>query len=203
MAEAGSDISTCVPTPASGMGEENVSADIKVDLPKALIILSEGRSGTNFLARRLNGIGAMGNLEEWLSLRPPAKGGPTRSVRTGLPKHLKAGSADNGTFGLKVFPRHNLSFQQPYGVAFLQRLAGDYDVRYLFVERKDRIQQAISFSRALQTDKWGSSMKSKRSEGYDFNLNNRLYFDIEESYGFWRSYISAPGINTHHCYYED
>lgn len=172
---------------------------------KAIIILSEGRSGTTYLASRINGVGTMGKIDEWFDLPPTVAGASARAFEALYAQIIGAGSTDNGQFGLKLFPRHLYAIQIIYGVDLLSRLAEDYELLLLFIERRDRALQAISFSRAMQSGQWTSASKAKAPTPvtYDFAQLCRLYFLIGESYDFWRSYLAAKQFDHVHAYYED
>lgn len=165
---------------------------------RAIVILSEGRSGTTFFASRINATGQMGIIDEWFDLKVPKP----RTFEALYQEVISRGSTENGTLGLKLFPRHMYAIQQKYGVDLLTRLGTDYDLFTVFIERKDRALQAISFSRALQSGAWTKSSKQDDFV-YDFAQLCRLYFFIGESYEFWRSYLAARQMQYEHGYYED
>lgn len=173
--------------------------------PKAVVIVSEGRSGTNYLASRLNSLGTVGRVDEWLDMRPDPKyfAGDEEAFEAFYRQVVERGSTQNGNFGIKIFPRHLFHVQRRYSIDFVERLSNDFDIVCLFIERRDRVMQAISFSRALQTGKWKSTDESTKKEIYDFNHILRAYYNIGESYTFWRSYLALSPLETHHFYYED
>ncbi|MEM1375614.1 MAG: Stf0 family sulfotransferase [Pseudomonadota bacterium] len=172
---------------------------------KAIVILSEGRSGTTYLASRINGVGTMGKIDEWFDLYPAATGTPAEVFEDLYSQVIAAGSTANGQLGLKLFPRHLYAIQSFYGVDLLARLAEDYELLLLFIERRDRALQAISFSRAMQSGQWTSAATRMAAKPvtYDFAQLCRLYFLIGESYDFWRSYLAAKQLDHLHAYYED
>ena len=46
---------------------------------KAIVIVSEGRSGTTYLSSRINAHGGMGQVDEWLDTKPPLSGGSAKA----------------------------------------------------------------------------------------------------------------------------
>ena len=146
----------------------------------------------------------MGQVDEWLDTKPPESGTTKQAFEALYAKAVDLGSSSNGSFGLKLFPRHLLVLQKKYGVDVFHRLSQDFETMRLFVERRDRVAQAISFSRALQTGQWSSEGPRRDVKAtYDFAQICRLYFLIGESYAFWRDYLAATGSSYEHVYYED
>lgn len=178
---------------------------MSTDKKKAIVILSEGRSGTTYLASRINGAGNMGKIDEWFDLRPSVPGKSTEAFEALYRQVIEAGSTENGQLGLKLFPRHLYAIQLIYGIDLLSRLAQEYEILLLFIERRDRALQAISFGRAMQSGQWTSASKASGGKPvrYDFAQLCRLYFLIGESYDFWRSYLAAKQLDHVHAFYED
>ncbi|WGH79057.1 Stf0 family sulfotransferase [Jannaschia ovalis] len=170
--------------------------------PKALILLSEARSGTNYLASRLNQTGLFGQLGEWLDLPKPQERG--RSEADAFDETVfKKGSSENGVFAIKVFPRHLHHYSRRYGRDFLDQVRVRFDPKLVILERQDSLKQAVSLARALQNDQWTSGSAPKKTAAYDPELISRCAFTIEESFAFWRVYLLMKQMRATHIYYED
>ncbi|MGN6464562.1 MAG: Stf0 family sulfotransferase, partial [Rhizobiaceae bacterium] len=73
----------------------------------------------------------------------------------------------------------------------------------ILLKRRDRIRQAISFSRGKMTGKFRSTHKSVGDEDYNFELICQLFWYIDRSYCFWESYLSFYNYRYKEFYYED
>lgn len=171
---------------------------------KGVIILTEGRSGSNWLGSLASSAGVLGVSKEWVD-----------SVHSGLnPKRtpcdkyietiLTKAATPNGFFAIKLFPRHLHSFQMIYGCDFIKRLRQQHDILFILLTRRDRVKQAISFSKAFQTGGWKNTTGKKNVVAkYDFDMICRSYFMIGRSYDFWTSYIEVLQLQVKHLVYED
>ncbi len=86
-----------------------------------------------------------------------------RSHAEYFPKVLTFGSTPNGVFGAKViWPQFEhltaaLRLNDKSGMCDRDRLARTFpDLRYIFLTRSDKVRQAVSYDRAIQTDVWHS-----------------------------------------------
>lgn len=169
---------------------------------RGVIILTEGRSGSNWLGSLTNSTKVMGVSQEWidavhLDIQP-------RDVSAD--KYIQAvvrhASTENGFFSIKMFPRHLHWFSMTYGRDVIRDLMKKHDVSFIFLTRDDRIRQAVSFSRALQSNQWTKLKSKRREEKYDFEQICRCYFGIGRSYDFWKSYLGVQNLNYQHFSYE-
>jgi LPS sulfotransferase NodH len=165
-------------------------------------MLTEGRSGSNWLGTLANSTGQMGNLEEWIG--PNYLGTKLKNLGRGafLEQVFQKASSENGRFAIKLFPRHIHMVQHVYGFDFIAETCRHHDTALIFLQREDRHRQAISFARARMSGQWRSDFKAKGDEGYDFDLICRYYFYIERSYAFWKSYLELRGFDYHEFSYE-
>ena len=116
---------------------------------RGYVIGASERTGTNHLCRLLEHSGVLGHPREWLRDGRLAAEGLSDARGERLWREITArGSTDNGVFGLKVF-RHHLA-ARPDSVVTARVLS----LPVFHVHRRDRLGQAISFSRALQTGRW-------------------------------------------------
>lgn len=132
-------------------------------------------------------------------------------------KVLKEGSTPNGVFGLKTF-----WFQLEYLVAKLARARGvdrpDFGLlddllpglRYIFLMRRDKVRQAISYLKADQTQIWwnipgapGTRTTPESEPSFDFaEIDRRVNF-LTELDASWRHYFESRNVVPLTLFYED
>lgn len=170
---------------------------------RGAIILSEGRSGTSWLGSLTDSTGVLGQSGEWVDAKnlkvEPRH--PTRQQYIDL--IIEKAKTDNNFFMLKMFPRHLHWFDETYGTDLIDDLRKDHDIVFVFLKRKDRIRQAISFSRAIQNKAWASFYKKEKEERYDFPQICRCYIGIGNSYTFWQDYLELKKLTYESFVYED
>ena len=170
---------------------------------RGTIVLSEGRSGTNWLGDLANSTNVLGIRDEWLAPVVNNINYQDTSVDTLLSKITSMASTPNEIFLLKVFPYQLFDFYQLYKADPLKRIASKSDVQFIRLERRDRLAQAISYTKASQAKAWTSSEGGRGPLEYSFESICRFYFLIERSYSFWRSYTELNGMPTKVFIYED
>lgn len=144
----------------------------------------------------------MGRSEEWLD---PGRLGFKPLKYDALEKAaIQKGSTENGRFAIKLFPRHLLWSKEKFGKDFLFEIRGKHDLGLILLERRDRLQQAVSFYRASISGLWTSRQKGAQAPlPYDFAGICQAYFQIEQSYAFWRAYLSLSELDFRQFFYED
>lgn len=172
---------------------------------KAIIVLSEARSGSNWLASLMQANRGWGNCREWLN--PAVHKLPQMKRLSPAPlMALIAKSAQSpatGVLGLKVFTHHLTRFHGLYGFDPLAQLTQGRETLYLRLERRDRVAQAVSLEIARQTGAWKSTSAAKSDPVYDFGRILRAYIKIGASYAFWDSYCELRSLRQELFVYED
>jgi LPS sulfotransferase NodH len=168
---------------------------------KSVIILTEGRSGSNWLGSLTSNTGYMGRSEEWLDVNK--LGFEPDNFEDFISAVIRKASTDNGRLCIKIFPRHLNWFYNRYNVDFIKSLMDRTETGLILLKRRDRIRQAISFSRGRMTRKFRSTHQSIGEEFYDFDAICQLYWYIDRSYCFWSSYLNIHEYEYHEFYYED
>lgn len=169
---------------------------------KGVVILTEGRSGSNWLGSLISGTDTLGISREWFS---PHGLGDTPAPATGenlVQDVLIRASTPNGFFAIKLFPAHVHRFDQIYQYDLIHSLNSQHDLLFIRLTREDRIRQAVSYARGLQTNQWTASQKNKIEALYDFETICRCYFMIDRSYSYWESYCDLRKLNHIHFSYE-
>lgn len=170
---------------------------------KGYLMLSEVRSGSNWLGSLARAVDTMGLLEEWLVLDfLESQTRPVDGDRL-LELILEKASTSNGRFAIKIFPGQLYKIKIDYGFDFIRACLAEHDTAIFVVKRRDRMRQAVSVARAQATGQWRSTQNKKASPQYDFNMILRAFYYIEQSYRFWDNYLTLldqPYILMH---YED
>lgn len=172
---------------------------------KGVLILSERRSGSTWLTSLTNSVGTLGVCGEWIDQRFPDVDVKTASAEAYARAVIARGTGPNGFFAIKIFPWHLAWFRMRFGCDFVDLARGWHDLDYVILTRRDRIRQAISFSRATQTNQWSS--KRAPDDGaeavYDFGQILRCLFLIDRSLAFWDGYTELRGLTPGRFVYED
>jgi LPS sulfotransferase NodH len=130
-------------------------------------------------------------------------------------KAIEHGTTPNGVFGAKVmwgyFKKFAMRLRTVSGcesVGLPELVTESFpNLHYIWITRRDKIRQAISFSRAIQSDIWSSTTdplpEMMRAATFDFeeieNLRRRLQ-DHDEK---WRRYFDQCGAEPLTVVYED
>jgi LPS sulfotransferase NodH len=165
---------------------------------KQYILCTSPRSGSHFLGHLLHQAGGFGypleyvqkaNYEVWTQRAREAGYADTlafvKSVRTDK----------NGVFGIKAHHRH------------LPRLLEvEKDVlnyRFIVLERRDLLKQAVSYCWAAQTKSWISTMPPVKPATYDWDMIAEKMVTITRSNAGWRNFIACMGIKSCDLVFED
>ncbi len=170
---------------------------------RGYLLLTEARSGSNWLGSLINISGNMGQSSEWLS--PKIHRLDTRSLSWDgfFEEIIRKSSTENGNFGLKIFPGHLFITREIYGMDFIQYCLSMHDVALVFLRREDTLRQAISYARARQTRSFAAHIEGRAEAQYDFEEIARCFFYIRDSYTFWQSYLELAGAKSTSFVYED
>lgn len=169
---------------------------------RGVILLTEGRSGSNWVGS-LAGNASLGNSGEWLDSSQLGVSPRKVDFDTFSQAVLAKGSSDGNDFFVKVFPQHLFSLRRFYKQDFIRTCLEREQTQLLILTRRDRLRQAISFSRGLQSQQWTSRREAKAEPEYDFDQICRCYFLIGRSYDFWDSYAAAQDLPVQRFVYED
>lgn len=166
-----------------------------------ILILTEGRSGSNWLGSLLKNTGAMGVPNEWLDLS--LLGSRPASAEAYLDAIMSKATTPNGRFAVKLFPRHLHFAQMEYGIDFVRECRRRFDVGLVRLGRADRMLQAISYARGMMTEQWTSRNEARATPVYDFKAITQAYFYIERSEAFWNAYLALNRLDAQRFIYEE
>jgi len=129
---------------------------------------------------------------------------------------LREGTTPNGVFGAKVMWGYFNGFVTGlrWAVPGRQRLSVCElapsvfpDLRYLWVTRRDKVRQAVSLWRALQSWSWSSDQGAAPDEAdhlrYSAVAIEHLIRDIQAHEGEWQAYFGECGVEPFTVVYED
>jgi LPS sulfotransferase NodH len=128
---------------------------------------------------------------------------------------FERGTTPNGVFGAKVMRNYFHDF-----VNKLQNILAHAqltppillatvfpDLRYIWITRRDKVRQAISHWKAIQTQIWAVNKSEEpipaKEPVFDYHVINSLVQEIEEHEAAWQHYFDANGIQPFTVVYED
>jgi trehalose 2-sulfotransferase len=183
-------------------------------------ICSTPRTGSQFLCEILKTTGLLGTPEEYFqrdhcSLLFERFG--AFDYETYLNKVLGQTSTPNGVFGAKVMGGPYLEdfFRQLRALPSQMGSQGSNPefaaelfpgLRYIWLTRRDKLRQAISLSKALQTGVWQSHVGSKESlcsPVFSWEAVNQLMGRLALDETTWQEYFTSAGVEPLSLVYED
>ena len=176
--------------------------------PNPFFIGTSPRSGSHFLTSLLNSTKKLGHVTEYLyGIKEPI------TVPTIL-DHFKdcyEKSRELSTYGELWGMSVHLG-QLKYAERWLElRQVHPSSVRWIWLRRRDKMRQAISFIKACRTNIWllnkndPQEKKEQQSAEIEININD-LYETITRFYiqdDAWSNFFSKHEITPHTIYYED
>jgi LPS sulfotransferase NodH len=179
------------------------------------LICATPRSGSNFLCEVLRSTGVAGIPDEYF-WNPPFW-----SERWGVgdfPSYfrrlLREGTSPNGVFGSKMMWGYLDEVSHQLTSHFDLKVTSHPDVlsamfpslRYVWLTRRDKVRQGISFYRALETKLWRSSDEPAGvmvDPPFDYRAIDRLVQLSKDEDDAWRGYFQEHGIQALIIAYED
>lgn len=172
------------------------------------IICASARSGSNVLCEILSSLDFVGKPEEHLWDPPDAA--PERLIDR-WPRVRQVGTGDNGVFGIKLmwYQMQRLECELPdvldmrgdsLSCVLATALAAP---KYVYLTRRDRIRQAISLIRAIQSGQWRSMDSSSSTPRYDTASISREVRSLEEEEATWEAFFTRNGVSPYRLTYEE
>lgn len=168
---------------------------------RSLVVCSSPRSGSSLLCEYLCLSGRAGAPTEFFDDEQMARFAALWGTR-GLDEYVAAllarKTSPNGVFATK------LHFGQFTAVLAQRRLEELFPgVQYVWMTRRDRVRQALSFARALQTQQWASMHKVQAPATYDRALVERMLARVAQEDDGWRAWFERHGITPLRVEYEE
>jgi len=187
------------------------------------LICTTSRSGSYMLCEALELTKVCGNPEEafWKGHRQHQYSvfGATNFQEL-FPCILKDGTTFNGVFGAKVFITEGSHAEMLQELRTLPQFAGKSvtdqelmsevfpNLHYIFLTRRDKIRQAVSLSKAMQTDMWTAQQQEGNAKPeyaleYSRKMIDHLIKGIVSEEAEWQEYFRAHGAIPFVVVYED
>lgn len=180
------------------------------------------RSGSSALGDALARTGVTGRPTEyfnhrfWPELLERFNVDPTENafVTTYLRALAKETATPNGVFGVKVMLDRDVrpffeGLREVHGsLSDAQLLRATFaDLRFVYLTRRDKVRQAVSFMRAQQTGVWerynGEAKPETPRLEFDFAALNQTVHDLTLCEARWQYLFSALGVAPYTVVYED
>jgi LPS sulfotransferase NodH len=172
---------------------------------RMLVILSTPRSGSTYLCQLLHQSGLCTpheyfQHEQYLPLAAYrwgcAEGGRVdwRRYAAALERHR---TGESGVLGINLHGSHLRRYSEalPY---FSAR-----SVRYAWLQRRDKLRQAVSFGIAKQTGQWSIEFKRGAEPEYDHEFFRDRLRRIQKQEAFIHAFLELQSIDCETIYYED
>lgn len=166
------------------------------------VVCTHPRSGSNYLCELLTSTGGMGNPVEYFHEANLQKSGLSSKNPADLEKRfnwvMQNTATDNGVAGVKLF-----IFDLPQ-LASAGILKSFSRFRFVFLQRRDKLSQAISIRKALNTGRLTSAHPASIPPvDYDYNdIRLRIARTVQAERD-WQAFFRTNGIAPVHCLYED
>jgi LPS sulfotransferase NodH len=200
-----------------------IDADPDSVMPvKSYMICAIPRTGSYLLCDMLRATGVAGTPNEYFSdsyQKPWSARWGTSDYESYLRRIVELGTTPNGILGVKSHPwQFNHFARQAAGrgpVQFVERPAilerWFPDLHYVWLRRRDRLRQAISYARSLQTNIWWdadiepvpNANPKPEALKFDFDLITQSVARLVEEEDMWRRYFAVNRIEPLVIYYED
>jgi LPS sulfotransferase NodH len=168
----------------------------------AYMIASIPRSGGTHFGLALWRTGCLGAPLEYVNLKDG--GWLFRRLSGGDPttywKALTAArTSPNGVFGFKAFV-HDFSLIADKYEALLPAIAPS---KVIYLRRRDRVAQVLSYARAAQTEVWFHDDKPAAEPEYDMGLLKKAEQWVDRQERQWRSFFHIKKITPLEVFHED
>jgi LPS sulfotransferase NodH len=179
--------------------------------PVRYVLASTPRSGSNMLARALWHTGVAGFAEDYFADEYVldyferwgfAAGDQESMIECYVRKLMTVRTSPNGVFGVKVHARQLRHLETDLHDLLLSP-------RYLWIQRRDRLRQAISYTLAEQTGAWildGTYLPLRETVAqprYSYAEIRRHLLLLDRDVAAWEEYFDRRNLNPHIVVYED
>ena len=177
-------------------------------MKRLLFICTTPRTGSSMLRGDIRSTKAMGDPREWFNMSRGRRyhqskkdwgvpGGDLDAYISAVKEHT---STKNGVVGVKLFELHLSQLVRrgmlPSGPGRLRALAeafGTPDPVVITLTRNNKLRQAISFTRAKQTGKWGTQGEAKTKDKYDRKAVEADLMELIERENRWDRELEESG----------
>lgn len=205
--------------------EENLAPQVYIQ--KSYAICTNPRSGSWLLSEGLASTSLAGNPREWFNNAEEqdrrAKWSVERAAEPSRSAYIEyiqeRGTTPNGVFGLKLhyyqfaeLPSKFAAIAEHRGLPSSQLLTSVFPgMRYVWLTRRDKARQALSYYRACKTNRWweidgdrqAQSATSSVQPQFDPKAIEQLEFVLQQNDSSWSSHFESTGVRPLTIYYED
>jgi trehalose 2-sulfotransferase len=167
---------------------------------KTILIASSPRSGSNLLCHHMAATHSLGYPDEYFNTvifkqrRPQQTCSPDAMLNVAL----EDGFSPNNILSIKVHAWQMREVGER--LALEKSLPG---VRWIHIDRADRLGQAISLEIARQTGEWHSLHPKGTEPAYDTSAISARIEELERDGRFWNEFFKARGIEPFRLTYEN
>ncbi len=165
------------------------------------VVAATERSGGTYLCFELWRTGLLGAPAEYLNFRhalfPMVLRLQARSPEHFMQRLTETRTSPNGVFGLKL---HWPQLQFLVTSKATTILGG---AKWIFNDRRDKVAQAVSFSKALKTQQWLSPMQPEGFPDYSFESILRCHRHFVGQRNAWMRFFKNAKITPLTVFYED
>jgi LPS sulfotransferase NodH len=199
--------------PITSWGDPRLDYPYSVPLRRSYIVASSYRCGSTFLCTELWKTGVLGAPTEYVNQDKGYAAIPTPTepgrlmIRLGAKtpedyfhKLLERRTGRNGIFGMKAH-FHHFEPALAWCPTMLEILA---PVTFIYINRRDKVAQAVSMAKAMQTNAWMSfDPVTGKNVRYDADFIAHCMNEVEQQrIGWWR-WFEANAVTPFVVTYED
>lgn len=171
---------------------------------KSYLLAAPYRSGSNYLCTLLWKTGVLGapfgyfNFENEMRILYTRLG--AGSIEDYVAKLINKRTSSNGVFGVKAHFHHfeNLHKQSPGMLQLLE------PVHFIYLERRDKIAQAVSLAKGFQTRAWLSVGKERKTPlFYNREFIQACLDEVAEQENQWKTWLQERRIDVLRIDYEE
>lgn len=170
---------------------------------KTYMIATTPRCGSTHFCMELWRAGCFGAPMEYLNLRNRdnmiARLSPTLDLSEYWHNVQNIRTSPNGVFGFKMFFQ-NFRYIAKQHPALLAHIASQ---KVIMLKRRDRVAQAISYARAMQTSVWFAGMRNKVPPVYNYGEIRRADKMLRRQNAAWDSAFALTDEKPLTIYHED
>jgi LPS sulfotransferase NodH len=196
-----------------------------MEIRTSYVICSIQRSGTHFLGAALENTGIAGSPDEYLICDQDgnlqnesghlAELFGQKSLEEFRELVFELGSTPNNVFGITIMWNYFHKILRSYRQLPQYQGLKDADLldallenpKYIWLTRRDKVRQAVSWAKASQTGVWrhpkGAGHTRRREPKFDFVLIDHFYRQILIGEEGWANFFESFGIKPLRIVYED
>lgn len=185
-----------------------------MDVCTSYLVCATPRSGSSFLCETLARTDMAGYPQEffWEGFEPSwARRWDVSDPEAYLRSAMREGTSPNEVFGAKIMWSHLAYFVRRFLTdgeqSIPEALSRKFpNLHYVWISRRDTVAQAVSYSRALQTQVWnetGGRPVLAADPVFDFDAITRLIQEADAHNTAWQEFFIQHDIKPFHVVYED